>query len=183
MTHNWHSAEVSANSPDADDHPDPSSGRTPVPTYQYACTECGHSFEQFQSFTDDALTECPTCGGRLRKVFNSVGIVFKGSGFYRNDSREAAKKDGDKAGSLAKDKGGKSDSASGGSSEAAGSAVGGKSDGGSAGSGSNKASDKGSSSSGGSSSGGSSSGGSSSGGSSSGSSGSSSGSSTAGSAA
>jgi putative FmdB family regulatory protein len=63
-----------------------------VPTYQYACTECGHGFEQFQSFSDDALTECPTCGGRLRKVFNSVGIVFKGSGFYRNDSREAAAK-------------------------------------------------------------------------------------------
>jgi putative FmdB family regulatory protein len=59
-----------------------------VPTYQYACTECGHGFEQFQAFSDDALTECPTCGGRLRKVFNSVGIVFKGSGFYRNDSRE-----------------------------------------------------------------------------------------------
>ena len=66
-----------------------------MPTYQYACTECGHGFEQFQSFSDEALTECPTCGGRLRKVFNSVGIVFKGSGFYRNDSREAAKgKDG-----------------------------------------------------------------------------------------
>ena len=63
-----------------------------MPTYQYACTECGHGFEQFQSFSDDALTECPTCGGRLRKVFNSVGIVFKGSGFYRNDSREAAAK-------------------------------------------------------------------------------------------
>jgi putative FmdB family regulatory protein len=63
-----------------------------VPTYQYRCTECGHGFEQFQSFSDDALTECPTCGGRLRKVFNSVGIVFKGSGFYRNDSREAAAK-------------------------------------------------------------------------------------------
>ena len=63
-----------------------------MPTYQYRCTECGHGFEQFQSFSDDALTECPTCGGRLRKVFNSVGIVFKGSGFYRNDSREAAAK-------------------------------------------------------------------------------------------
>ena len=58
-----------------------------VPTYQYACTECGHFFEQFQSFTDDALTVCPECGGRLRKVFNAVGVVFKGSGFYRNDSR------------------------------------------------------------------------------------------------
>ncbi|MGZ4597354.1 MAG: FmdB family zinc ribbon protein [Actinomycetes bacterium] len=63
-----------------------------MPTYQYACTECGHSFEEQQSFSDAALTECPTCGGRLRKVFNSVGIVFKGSGFYRNDSREGAKK-------------------------------------------------------------------------------------------
>jgi putative FmdB family regulatory protein len=58
-----------------------------VPTYQYACTECGHAFEQFQSFSDDALTECPECRGRLRKLFNAVGVVFKGSGFYRNDSR------------------------------------------------------------------------------------------------
>jgi putative FmdB family regulatory protein len=58
-----------------------------VPTYQYACTECGHQFEQFQSFSDDALTECPQCQGRLRKLFNAVGVVFKGSGFYRNDSR------------------------------------------------------------------------------------------------
>ena len=61
-----------------------------MPTYQYACTECGHGFEAVQSFTDDALTACPQCAGRLRKVFNSVGIVFKGSGFYRNDSREKA---------------------------------------------------------------------------------------------
>jgi putative FmdB family regulatory protein len=59
-----------------------------VPTYQYVCTECGHDFETVQSFSDDALSVCPVCGGRLRKVFNSVGIVFKGSGFYRNDSRE-----------------------------------------------------------------------------------------------
>jgi putative FmdB family regulatory protein len=58
-----------------------------VPTYQYACTECSHAFEQFQSFHDDALTVCPACEGRLRKVFNAVGVVFKGSGFYRNDSR------------------------------------------------------------------------------------------------
>ena len=58
-----------------------------MPTYQYACTECGHAFEQFQSFSDDALTECPECAGRLRKLFNAVGVVFKGSGFYRNDSR------------------------------------------------------------------------------------------------
>ena len=60
-----------------------------MPTYQYACTECGHAFEQFQSFSDDALTVCPECEGRLRKVFNAVGVVFKGSGFYRNDSRKA----------------------------------------------------------------------------------------------
>jgi len=58
-----------------------------VPTYQYACTECGHTFEQVQSFTDDALEHCPVCNGRLRKVFNAVGVVFKGSGFYRTDNR------------------------------------------------------------------------------------------------
>jgi putative FmdB family regulatory protein len=59
-----------------------------VPTYQYQCTECGEPLEVQQSFTDDALTVCPNCGGRLRKVFNAVGVVFKGSGFYRNDSRQ-----------------------------------------------------------------------------------------------
>jgi putative FmdB family regulatory protein len=59
-----------------------------VPTYQYACTECGHDFEAVQSFSDDAMAECPVCHGRLRKVFGNVGIVFKGSGFYRNDSRD-----------------------------------------------------------------------------------------------
>ncbi len=58
-----------------------------MPTYQYACTECDHAFDQVQSFTDDSLTECPECQGRLRKLFNAVGVVFKGSGFYRNDSR------------------------------------------------------------------------------------------------
>ena len=58
-----------------------------MPTYPYACTACGHSFEVQQSFTDPALTECPQCAGRLRKVFSSVGVVFKGSGFYRTDSR------------------------------------------------------------------------------------------------
>ena len=61
--------------------------RRTVPTYQYACTECDHAFEQVQTFSDDALTECPECEGRLRKVFNAVGVVFKGSGFYRTDSR------------------------------------------------------------------------------------------------
>jgi len=61
-----------------------------VPTYQYSCTECGHFFEAVQSFTDDSLTVCPECEGRLRKVFNAVGVVFKGSGFYRTDSRASA---------------------------------------------------------------------------------------------
>lgn len=74
-----------------------------MPTYQYSCTECGHFLEAVQKFTDDALTTCPECGGRLRKVFNAVGVVFKGSGFYRTDSRsggkEPAKKDSEKAGS------------------------------------------------------------------------------------
>jgi putative FmdB family regulatory protein len=58
-----------------------------VPIYPYACTACGHTFEAQQSFTDASLTECPECSGRLRKVFSSVGVVFKGSGFYRTDSR------------------------------------------------------------------------------------------------
>ena len=61
-----------------------------MPTYQYACTDCGEQLEVVQSFSDDALTECPVCGGRLRKVFSAVGVVFKGSGFYRNDSRSGS---------------------------------------------------------------------------------------------
>jgi putative FmdB family regulatory protein len=60
-----------------------------VPTYQYACTACGEQLEAVQAFTDAALTECPACGGALRKVFSAVGVVFKGSGFYKNDSRKA----------------------------------------------------------------------------------------------
>jgi putative FmdB family regulatory protein len=62
-----------------------------VPTYSYACTECDNRFDIVQAFTDDALTTCERCDGRLRKLFNSVGIVFKGSGFYRTDSRESGK--------------------------------------------------------------------------------------------
>lgn len=61
-----------------------------MPTYAYTCTECGHAFDIHQSFSDAALTECPACGGKLRKVFSSVGVVFKGSGFYRNDSRSTS---------------------------------------------------------------------------------------------
>ncbi|BCO34630.1 protein SprT-like protein [Mycobacterium heckeshornense] len=62
-----------------------------MPTYSYACTECDNRFDIVQAFTDDALTTCQRCSGRLRKIFNSVGVVFKGSGFYRTDSRESAK--------------------------------------------------------------------------------------------
>ncbi|NLU82605.1 FmdB family zinc ribbon protein [Rhodococcus sp. HNM0569] len=70
-----------------------------MPTYSYACTECDNRFDIVQSFSDDSLTVCPECAGKLRKLFNSVGIVFKGSGFYRTDSRsggtasESAKSD------------------------------------------------------------------------------------------
>jgi putative FmdB family regulatory protein len=79
----------------------------PVPTYQYACTACGHRFEAVQSFSDASLTDCPECTGRLRKVFSSVGIVFKGSGFYRTDSRSTSgDKNGDASGSS--DSGGSS---------------------------------------------------------------------------
>ena len=62
-----------------------------MPTYEYACRDCGENLEAVQAFTDDPLTVCPACGGSLRKVFGSVGIAFKGSGFYRNDSRSGSK--------------------------------------------------------------------------------------------
>lgn len=60
-----------------------------MPTYQYACKECDHAFEAVQSFSDASLTVCPQCSGPLRKVFSAVGVVFKGSGFYRTDSRDS----------------------------------------------------------------------------------------------
>ena len=63
-----------------------------MPTYSYECTECADRFDVVQAFTDDALTTCDKCSGRLRKLFSSVGVVFKGSGFYRTDSRESGKK-------------------------------------------------------------------------------------------
>jgi putative FmdB family regulatory protein len=87
-----------------------------VPTYEYACTDCGDKSEVVQRFSDDPLTICTECGGRLRKVFSPVGIVFKGSGFYRNDSRN-----GSRGTSAAKDgagkdsNGSKADSSDGGS--------------------------------------------------------------------
>ncbi|SEK22705.1 FmdB family zinc ribbon protein [Streptacidiphilus jiangxiensis] len=61
-----------------------------MPTYQYQCTACGNGLEAVQKFTDAALTECPECGGKLRKIFSAVGVVFKGSGFYRTDSRSSS---------------------------------------------------------------------------------------------
>lgn len=79
-----------------------------MPTYQYACTECGNRFEVVQLFTDASLTECAECSGKLRKVYGSVGVVFKGSGFYRTDSRaggsESAPESGDKAAAKTGDK-------------------------------------------------------------------------------
>jgi putative FmdB family regulatory protein len=124
-----------------------------VPTYEYACTECGERLEVVQKFSDDPLTVCEACGGKLRKVFSPVGIVFKGSGFYRTDSRNggvpaagksadgaevAAKSDGngssDKADSAAKADSAKSSSAA--SDSSSSSSAG--SDGGSSSSSSNK---------------------------------------------
>jgi putative FmdB family regulatory protein len=64
-----------------------------MPTYQYRCTHCGEDLEAVQKFSDAPLTICPSCGGQLRKVFNAVGVVFKGSGFYRTDSRNGSKRD------------------------------------------------------------------------------------------
>jgi putative FmdB family regulatory protein len=63
-----------------------------MPTYEYACKACGERLEVVQSFSDDPLTECPSCGGALRKVFGAVGIAFKGSGFYKTDSRGSSSK-------------------------------------------------------------------------------------------
>lgn len=63
-----------------------------MPTYQYACKQCDHRFEAVQSFSDASLSECPQCAGQLRKLFGSVGVIFKGSGFYRNDSRSGSGK-------------------------------------------------------------------------------------------
>ena len=75
-----------------------------MPTYQYACTACGNELEAVQSFSDEPLTECPACAGRLRKVFSTVGVVFKGSGFYRTDSRSSNTPD--QSGDKSADKGG-----------------------------------------------------------------------------
>lgn len=83
-----------------------------MPTYEYRCKDCGRDLEVVQSFTDDALTTCEACGGSLRKVFGNVGIAFKGSGFYKNDSRgksSSSTTGGDKADKASGDKSDKSD--------------------------------------------------------------------------
>ncbi len=91
MTHHWHSKyRVPRIVPPTE---------ADVPTYQYACTACGHQLEAVQSFSDEPLTACPACEGRLRKLFNSVGVVFKGSGFYRTDSRSESAKSSEKSSS------------------------------------------------------------------------------------
>jgi len=91
-----------------------------VPTYQYSCTECGHFFEAVQSFSDESLTVCPECDGRLRKVFNAVGVVFKGSGFYRTDSRGSSTASESGSGSSGSESTTKADSKPAAKSESAG---------------------------------------------------------------
>lgn len=107
-----------------------------MPTYSYRCTECDNAFDIHQAFTDDALTVCDVCGGRLRKLFNTIGVTFNGSGFYRTDSRGEAAKAG--SGGSGGSSGG-SDASSGGSSSGS-SASGGSSGSGSSSSGSGSSS-------------------------------------------
>ena len=83
-----------------------------MPTYSYACTECGDRFDAVQAFSDSALTTCAKCNGRLRKLFGNVGVVFKGSGFYRNDSRDSAKSTAKSSSSSSNGSGGSSESTS-----------------------------------------------------------------------
>lgn len=72
-----------------------------MPTYSYACKQCGHRFETVQSFTDAALTECPECGGEVRKQYGSIGVTFNGSGFYRTDSRNSSSSSSSSSGASA----------------------------------------------------------------------------------
>ncbi|TYL54475.1 FmdB family zinc ribbon protein [Agromyces mariniharenae] len=94
-----------------------------MPTYSYRCTECGNAFDIHQAFTDDALTVCDVCGGRLRKLFNTIGVTFNGSGFYRTDSRG----EGGTGGPGGSGGSGGSDAASGGSSSSSSSSTSGSS--------------------------------------------------------
>ena len=95
-----------------------------LPTYQYACTSCGEELEVVQKFTDDPLTECPQCQGRLRKVFSAVGVVFKGSGFYKTDSRSSSRSSTSSAGAKEPAKESKESATSGSSSKDSGSTSG-----------------------------------------------------------
>ena len=103
-----------------------------MPTYSYRCTECGNAFDIHQSFSEDSLTVCDVCGGRLRKLFNTIGVTFNGSGFYRTDSRAGGAGGGSGSGSGGSDGGGSGS----GSSSSGGSGSGGSGSGGSGGSGS-----------------------------------------------
>ena len=87
-----------------------------MPTYAYACKSCGHRFDAVQSFSEPTLTECPECGGPLRKEYGSIGVTFNGSGFYRTDSRAAATKAADAAGSSSSSSSSSESSSSGGDS-------------------------------------------------------------------
>ena len=91
-----------------------------MPTYSYRCTECSTAFDIQQAFTDDSLTECPTCHGKLRKVFSAVGVTFNGSGFYRTDSRAGSAKSGSSSSSSGTSS---SSGSSGSSSESSGSST------------------------------------------------------------
>ncbi|ALU40618.1 FmdB family transcriptional regulator [Kocuria flava] len=93
-----------------------------MPVYAYGCKDCGHAFDIRQSFSEDALTECPQCGGALRKKFNTVGVVFKGSGFYRTDSRDSGAGSSSAAPSSSGSSSGAADGASSSSGSSAGSA-------------------------------------------------------------
>jgi putative FmdB family regulatory protein len=109
-----------------------------MPTYSYRCTVCGNAFDIVQAFTDDSLTECPVCGGKLRKLFAAVGVSFTGSGFYRNDSRteDAAKRSRSSSSGASKSSGsGASDASSSGSSDSSSSSSGSSDSSGASGSG------------------------------------------------
>ncbi|MET9023373.1 FmdB family zinc ribbon protein [Actinopolymorpha sp. NPDC004070] len=97
-----------------------------MPTYQYSCVDCGEQLEAVQKFSDDPLTVCPACNGKLRKVFSAVGVVFKGSGFYRTDSRDGQQRSG--GSNAGKDSGSKESSSSGKESSSADSGSGKSSD-------------------------------------------------------
>lgn len=90
-----------------------------MPTYEYRCTECGEELEVVQSFSDDPLTTCPVCSGKLRKLFSPVGVVFKGSGFYKNDSRSGKSSSSSSTASSASGTESKSDSSGGSSTDSA----------------------------------------------------------------